>query len=342
MPFALYLCAALAWLFLLHPYPITVFVAACFSCVLYPLYLRLRERIPGWKNILCYSVLVCLMLVLPVSVLVLLVVPQAAAGYHMLQRLRESNFQMPPNWLEYWEDIKAKLAVIPGFESMLNDFANNFDSIMGKSISAAVSGGVGLVGGTFSALWLLFLFFTLTVLCTVYARRLYSITAALTHLPPSMLNRFLSAVRGALRGVLLGIVLVALAQGVLCGVGFAVAGIKQPAFWGMLATLVAPIPLVGTALVWLPLCVMLWFTGSSLAAVGLFVWGVVAVAGVDNLLRPLFLKQGINAPIFVLVLAILCGLASFGPVGLIAGPVLLAFAIQAIREADALRGRVTD
>jgi predicted PurR-regulated permease PerM len=63
------------------------------------------------------------------------------------------------------------------------------------------------------------------------------------------------------------------------------------------------------------------------------------VAGVDNILRPLFLKRGINAPLFVLVLAILCGLYTFGPVGLIFGPVLVAFSIQAVREGDGLTAR---
>lgn len=336
MSVLLYICAAIAWLLLLYKYPVTVFMAACVSCALYPMYCRIKSHCPVGMGVTCYALALFLMILLPCSVLVLLVVPQATAGYHMLQRLRAANFQMPAAWMEYWETLKTKLSIIPGFDSMIHDITQNFDSVLAKSISTAVSGGVGLVGSTFSALWLFFLFFTLSVLCTSYAQRLHDLTAAITRLPLPMMDRFLLAIRGALRGVLLGVVLVALAQGLLCGVGFAAAGINQPAFWGMLATLVAPIPLVGTALVWLPLCVMLWFTGSTLAAAGLCIWGIVAVAGIDNLLRPLFLKKGINAPLFVLVLAILCGLASFGAVGLVAGPVLVAFAIQAIHEADAL------
>ncbi|MDR2727089.1 MAG: AI-2E family transporter, partial [Deltaproteobacteria bacterium] len=117
---------------------------------------------------------------------------------------------------------------------------------------------------------------------------------------------------------------------------FHVAGVAQPAFWGLLATCVAPIPVIGTAIVWVPLCIALWFSGSIAAAVGLAIWGAVAVAGVDNVLRPLFLQRGINAPLFVLVLAILCGLSTFGPVGLVVGPVLVAFSLQAIREANNL------
>ena len=71
-----------------------------------------------------------------------------------------------------------------------------------------------------------------------------------------------------------------------------------------------------------------------MAAVGLALWGTLAVAGVDNVMRPFFLRQGINAPFLVLVLAILCGLSAFGAVGLIAGPVILAFAMQAVDEAN--------
>ena len=337
MPLVLYICAALAWAALLFPYPVTVFMAASLSCALYPLFSRFQRRFPGWKGLACYVGTLCVMIALPVSVLVLLVVPQAAAGLNMLQKLKQANFQLPPHWLEYWQELKIKLSVIPGMGSLLDDLTHNVDAMLSKTIGTLISGGVGLVGSTLSALWLIFLFMTLTVLCTMYADRLHSVIAAITRMPRDMLDRFVTSIRGALRGVLLGVVLVALAQGLLCGIGFAVAGVKQPAFWGLLATLVAPIPVVGTALVWIPLCLMLWFTGATMPAVGLAIWGMAAVAGIDNVLRPLFLKQGINAPLFVLVLAILCGLASFGPVGLIAGPVAVAFAMQAVQEADRLR-----
>ena len=90
---------------------------------------------------------------------------------------------------------------------------------------------------------------------------------------------------------------------------------------------------MGTALVWGPLCLSLWFSGATMPAVGLALWGTLAVTSVDNILRPLFLQQGINAPFFVLIIAILCGLGSFGPMGLIIGPVLLAIAMQAVEEA---------
>lgn len=334
MPIILYIAAACAWLILLWPYPFTVFMSACLACVTLPLFRWLEARLPGYKAVLCYAVGLCLSIILPLSVLALLVAPQAAAGLNTLHKLRETNFQVPPSWMEYFLELKAKLSTIPGVEKIFQDFQENFDTLLSKTIGTVVSGGFGIVGSTFTALWLMFLFVTLTVLCVVYAPRLHQVSLVIFRLPVEMFDRFVRAIRGALRGVILGVVLVALAQGLLCGLAFAVAGIKQPAFWGLLATFVAPIPVVGTALVWVPLCLTLWFTGSSFAAVGLALWGIVAVGGVDNILRPLFLKQGINAPLFVLVLSILCGMASFGPVGLILGPVLVAFAMQAVKEGE--------
>lgn len=342
MPIILYATAALAWFILLWPYPFTVFMSGCLACVTLPLYQWLQARVSGYKAVLCYVAGLCLAIILPLSVLALLVAPQAAAGLNTLNKLREANFQLPPSWLEYIQELKMKLSTIPGFAKVLQDLQENFDTMFSKTMGTIVSGGFGIVGSTFTAMWLMFLFVTLTVLCVVYSARLRQVSLVIFRLPTEMFDRFIRTIRGALRGVILGIVLVALAQGLLCGFGFAVAGIKQPAFWALLATFVAPIPIVGTALVWVPLCLTLWFSGSTFAAVGLALWGIVAVGGVDNILRPLFLRQGINAPLFVLVLSILCGMASFGPVGLILGPVLVAFAMQAVKEGENILANTLD
>ena len=359
LPRLFYLLAALAIFLLLWPNPVTLFMAACFSCLTLPLFRRLRWRArrrawqirrswsAGRARSVClalcrqmplinYITMIISALVVPVATLVLLVSPQAAAGLARLRELRENNFQLPPHWLEPIRMLRDSLPESPGMEKLLDDFVQHLDAMASDAVSMLVSHSFGVLGGTMDVLWTTFLFLTLTVLFTTYAHALRTITARIFHMPQARLRRFMHAIFRALRAIMLGIVLVALAQGFLCGLGFAVAGINQPAFWGMLAALVAPIPMVGTALVWLPLCISLGFTGKTMAAVGLALWGALAVTSVDNVLRPLFLQQGIRAPFFVLILAILCGLVSFGPVGLIAGPVLLAFAIQAVEEGNLL------
>lgn len=357
LPRLLYLLGALALYLLLWPNPITIFMAACLSCLTLPLYRRLRRGTGMWRMhleqttpdsrrrrllmavsssapLVGYVTVIVSSLLAPVAVLALLVSPQAVAGLARLRELQANNFQLPPHWLEYIHALRRSLAEYPSIEKALNEAIDNIDTLFSDAVGMLVSRSFGFVGSTMTVLWTLFLFLMLTVLFTVYSRRIRKVTCRIFHIPQELLARFTTAIHRALKAIMLGIVLVALAQGALCGVGFAVAGVNQPAFWGMLATLVAPIPMVGTAIVWAPLCISLWFSGKSMAAVGLALWGILAVAGVDNVLRPFFLRQGINAPFLVLILAILCGLSAFGAVGLIAGPVLLAFAMQSVEEAN--------
>ncbi len=333
---AFYAAAVVAWLFLLWPYPVTTLMAACISCAFLPLYRRMLKRFPGKKGVTLYCLGFVSALLLPISLLISLVVPQATAGFKMLQVLRENNFQLPSHWVNFWKGIREKLSAIPGVDAMFQEIAHNVDALLSKALATLIGGGVSLVGSTLNGIWLLILFMSLSMLCTVYAERIFHVSAHVLRISEPMLVRFITVLRGALRGVLLGVVMVALCQGILCGIGFAMAGVKQPAFWGLLATLVAPIPVVGTAIVWLPLSVMLWFSGATMNAVGLFLWGTMAVGGIDNILRPLFLKKNINAPFVILILSIICGLTSFGPVGIIAGPLLVTFAMHAVYEADNL------
>ncbi len=357
LPRLLYLLAALALYLLLWRNPVTIFMAACLSCLSLPLYRSLQMKGRMWRKRLektsgghrwrkfrlalssslpLYSYITVLLssILVPIAMFALLVTPQAAAGFERLRELQANNFQLPPDWVANIQQWRQSLAEYPRMEKMVSDFLQKLDAFFGDAMSMLLSRSMDFLGGTMTVLWTGFLFFTLTVIFTVYARHIRKISGRIFHIPQLMLGRFTAAIHRALRGILLGIILVAAAQGILCGIAFAVAGVRQPAFWGLLATLVAPIPAIGTAIVWLPLCLSLWFTGKSMAAIGLALWGVVVVAGVDNILRPLFLQKGINAPFFVLIIAILCGLASFGPVGLIAGPVLLAFALQAVEEGN--------
>lgn len=350
-----YALSALAMFGLFWPYPVTVFIAACLSCLTLPVYKYLLKKSLAWQKeragksgrmnsvmlglarsfpVTAYTTFLLVCLFTPVLTLVVLVSPQAMEGLNRLRELKASNFQLPPHWLEYFDSIKKFISEYPAIEKSVNEALANMDSLVTNAVGMLVSRSFGFVGSTMNVFWLLFLFFTLTIIFTVHSSLIHKVTNRILNLSQPILDRFIVAVYKALKAVTLGILLVAIIQGTLCGIGFAVAGINQPAFWGMLATMVAPIPMVGTALVWLPLCISLWFTGKTMAAVGLALWGALFISGIDNVLRPFFLRQGIKAPIFVLILAILCGLGAFGPIGLIAGPVLLAIALQAYEEGN--------
>lgn len=130
--------------------------------------------------------------------------------------------------------------------------------------------------------------------------------------------------RQAIRSVVVGSLSVALIQGFLTGIGFYIFGVPHPALWGSLTVIAALIPGIGTALVIVPGVLYLFFMSTNLHALGLFIWGTVAVGLIDNYLGPILVNRGVNIHPFLILLSVMGGLVFFGPIGFIAGPLLVA------------------
>ena len=142
---------------------------------------------------------------------------------------------------------------------------------------------------------------------------------------------YIQAVGVTVRAVVFGIVLTALAQGVLAGLGYWVAGITAPALWGAITALISLIPFVGPV-VWIGLSLSLLAHGETQAALGLFLWGALVVSWVDNLIRPLVISGPTRIPFLLVFLGVLGGIHAFGLIGLFLGPVLLAVSVAIWRE----------
>lgn len=127
----------------------------------------------------------------------------------------------------------------------------------------------------------------------------------------------------AVNSVIRGSLAVALVQGVLTAVGFALFSVPNPALWGSVAAIAALVPGVGTALVILPAVLYLFFGGETFLAAGLLLWGVVAVGLVDNFLGPTLAGRGMRVHPFLILLSILGGIGLFGPLGLLMGPLVV-------------------
>ncbi len=129
----------------------------------------------------------------------------------------------------------------------------------------------------------------------------------------------------AVYSVFMGSISVAVVQGILTGIGFAIFGVPSPALWGAMASVTALIPGVGTSVILVPGILYLFLTGSTLPAVGLLIWGLMAVGLIDNFLGPIFVNRGIKVHPFLVLVSVFGGLNFFGPIGLVLGPIVLAF-----------------
>jgi predicted PurR-regulated permease PerM len=133
------------------------------------------------------------------------------------------------------------------------------------------------------------------------------------------------------RAMVYGTGLVALIQGALVGISFAIVGLPSPIVFGTLAALASLLPFGGSALVWLPGAIAMASRQQWWQAIFLFVWGALLVSLVDNIVRPLLVSKQAKVGTLTVFIGVLGGLASFGAIGLFLGPVVLALCISLVR-----------
>ncbi len=135
-------------------------------------------------------------------------------------------------------------------------------------------------------------------------------------------NVYLRAVGNTTRAVVYGLVLAAMAQGLLAGLGYTVAGVQAPVLFGVITALLALVPM-GAMMVWIPIGISLIAGDQLIAGTGLLLWGFLAVSTVDNVIRPIVISGASQVPFLVVMFGVFGGLSAFGPVGLFLGPVIL-------------------
>jgi predicted PurR-regulated permease PerM len=133
-----------------------------------------------------------------------------------------------------------------------------------------------------------------------------------------------------LRAVVYGCGLTALAQGFLVTIGFAIAGLSGPIVFGVIAAVFALLPFGGAALVWVPGVLYLFAVGQVGFAIFMLVWGGV-VSTADNFIRPVIISRYTPVPTLLVFLGVIGGVAGFGPIGFIMGPVVLVLATELLR-----------
>ena len=148
-------------------------------------------------------------------------------------------------------------------------------------------------------------------------------------LPPDKERDLISKFTTVIRATIKGSIFVALLQGALGGIIFWILGLPAPVLWGVVMGLLALLPAVGAALIWLPAAIYLLATGSIWQGVVLILFGALVIGLVDNILRPLLVGKDTKMPDYVVLISTLGGLATFGLNGFVIGPVIAAIFIAA-------------
>lgn len=130
-------------------------------------------------------------------------------------------------------------------------------------------------------------------------------------------------VHSTMHALIYGHITAALAQAVAGTIALLILGISSPIFWGALMWLTSMIPFVGAPVVWLPIAIGLIITGSVVKGIILFVWGIIVIGSIDNVIRTLVVSERTHMSMVVIFLGIAGGVSVFGFPGLIFGPLIL-------------------
>lgn len=129
----------------------------------------------------------------------------------------------------------------------------------------------------------------------------------------------------------IAIPLLAVVQAGFCTLGYWIFGVESPVFWGVITGFMGMLPVVGTAIVWIPLGIYQIASGHIGLGVGLLIYGTLIVGSVDNVLRFLWQKKFADVHPLITVFGVLIGISLFGFVGLIFGPLLISLFILLLR-----------
>jgi predicted PurR-regulated permease PerM len=312
--------------------------AAFLAFLLYPLNLRLRHRLRG-KAVAAgvLTLLAPIVILLPLSALS---IDFAAQISTLLQKLQKSaadldiksfsDLQQFP-WIariNTWLDVNAGISasqvqswLIAGTRAVLQHAA----SLGGWFFL----GALGSLLGFAIMLFLLFFFLRDGDAMLARARRLIP----LDEVRKERLFRRLS---GVTRAIVVGTSVTAALQGVLVGIGFTIAGLPSPVVFGVLAALLSMLPVGGSAFVWGPAAIWLFVDGRWGFGIFMLAWGL-ALSGMDNVLRPWLISGRARISALAVFVGVLGGIPAFGPIGLIAGPVVLSLTLALMEFAEESR-----
>ena len=301
------------FLLMIAPYFEALVLAAVFAGLLYPLHRRIARRI-GREAIaaITTTALVLLVVVLPLTGLISVLAKEAVHVSEVVAPLVDGKNEIRdfsrvvPRWVPYRGQILERA----------NDVIQQTGTFVVDRLTKATQSTVIFLLDVFVMLYAMFYFL-------MDGRRLVALLNDYTPLGDEDKHEILTRGVAVTRATLKSLLVIGALQGALGGAAFAAVGIDSPVFWALVMAVASVLPLVGTALVWVPATIALFLRGDTAHAFALLAWCVVVVVGVlDYVLRPRLIGSDARMPDLVVLLSTLGGVAMFGVAGLIIGPVV--------------------
>ena len=322
--FSLYLT-----LLILRPFAHTIIFAVILASLFHPLHSRLAAWSGGRRSLaaLISILVITFVIILPLLVFFSALTTQAVQSINRVNDwIRAGNLQqlMQDGRMETytaWLEQRASFIDLKKIDIQGNilQFSKNFGQYLLSQGATLLGDVLGIVSRFFI---MMFIIFYLLRDGTEMVQKIKD----LAPMREEQEDRIIERIRAVARSALLGSFVVALGQGISGGIGLSMVGIPG-FFWGAMMGFTSLIPLVGTALIWVPAAAYLALLGKWKAMAFLVAWCVLVVGSFDNFLRPYLMKGQSGMSPFYIFLSIIGGVQYFGLAGIIYGPLILAFAM---------------
>ena len=303
--------------FIFKPFLAEIFLAIVLAIVAYPLYKKVQHIIPHESTAsFVTTTIVLLLVVVPISFIGTLVVKEAVS-FTTSFNLEGAKFEEVVEKLD--TSLSENVSVYePGTVSV-----DAIQGYLGKGVRWFAVNLQGVFVNVFD--WLVSIAILLLALYYLFkdGNKLYKGVVVTSPLDDALDEKIGEEVTSIMRAVLSGRMVVGIAQGLATYIGFLFFGVGNALLLATVTTIISVLPLIGPLVVIVPVALYQIGLGDTTAAIGLIAWGVFVVGLVDNLLGPMLIHSKTNLHPFIILISILGGFHIFGPVGFVAGPVVL-------------------
>jgi len=313
--FVLVLFAAYLSYLILGPFLVPLIWATTFGILFHRMQARLAPRLGPNRAALVTTLIVAFAIIGPAGLLIAAMVREAP---QVADYLQQTSLQAPRFIEQSWDSIRAKSPVAlpedPG--QLLTEGAR-------RVLTFLVPRAGGMIADLFATLgqllmMLFALFFMLRDGDAMSAR-----VRALLPLPEEECEWLMRETRDLVIASVGAGLVVAATQGAIGGLAFWLLGLRAALFWGVVTAFCSLVPIVGSALVWLPAALWLLVTGEIGRGIAMLIVGVFGIGMADNVLRPMLLAGRTSISGLVIFFGLLGGVAAFGFIGLVIGPIIL-------------------
>lgn len=318
----------------IQPFLTAILLGAILVILTFNLFRRVRIAAKGSsvKAALVMLLGITFLIVIPAVILTMLLVNQANV---VVEKLQDGQAQEMVKRIDLTRHLAFIKRVAPNFDPATLSPERILLPAMRQVPGWAARHGGALLGGLAGAL----LGFALVLLSMFFfyveGEDIMQQLSILSPLPKRYDNEFRARFKDVIDATFRGQLFTGIAQGLMTGIGMAIAQVPGAGFWGAVAALLSLIPMVGAAAVWVPASIYLAISASMGArpwwqAIFMLAWGALPVSLIDNIVRPWAMKGKAQLPAIPLLFSVLGGMQAFGIVGLVIGPLVFSLLMTII------------